>query len=194
MSNKGWSACLKILYQQTESFRLCSTFDTGCVAGTYGLSLVDNTRTNQHRAWKPNCQLSPWHNNDHLCTRPGLCKLDSWKKPLDNARPKNRSDHFPLNIKQLTVPWRYVQQHCTVHSYLHTDQPSFSHATSLAQTIWIAVLVNGCTRNKRFNIIQYNSRLLKISKLTRAATAITGYNIQWYESVNVSLIQMFTTI
>jgi len=27
------------------------------------------------------------------------------------------------------------------------------------------------------NTIQYNSRLLKISKLTKAATAITGYNI-----------------
>ena len=26
--------------------------------------------------------------------------------------------------------------------------------------------------------LQYNSRLLKISKLTRAATAIKGYNIQ----------------
>ena len=30
-----------------------------------------------------------------------------------------------------------------------------------------------------YNTIQYNSRLLKISKLTKAATAITGYNIAY---------------
>src|SRR6218665_1609761 len=31
----------------------------------------------------------------------------------------------------------------------------------------------------KYNTIQYNSRLLKISKLTKAATAITGYNIAY---------------
>jgi len=33
-------------------------------------------------------------------------------------------------------------------------------------------------------IVQYNSHLLNISKLTRATTAITGHNI--HEAVNVS--------
>jgi len=32
------------------------------------------------------------------------------------------------------------------------------------------------------NTIQYNSRLLKISKLTKAATAITGYNIAYSDT------------
>src|SRR6218665_3152523 len=32
------------------------------------------------------------------------------------------------------------------------------------------------------NTIQYNSRLLKISKLTKATTAITGYNIAYSDT------------
>jgi len=38
---------------------------------------------------------------------------------------------------------------------------------------------NGLLRvsGKLYNTIQYNSRLLEILKLARAATAITGYNI-----------------
>ena len=33
-----------------------------------------------------------------------------------------------------------------------------------------------------YNTIQYNSRLLKISKLTKAVTAITGYNIAYSDT------------
>jgi len=53
----------------------------------------------------------------------------------------------------------------------------------------LSVLKNGYVYgrvNGYNNTLQYNSRLLKISKLTKAATAITGYNIIAYTVIRIS--------